>query len=210
MDFNETWQEARSQLPLISLCFGLIRKMSVQASDCVKTKMAADWLRRVWPLLCKCNRWTEFNAPWQEARFRRHLISLCLSENQDGHTNLWLSETFSTKLLLLNGIQWNLKRDKYPVLNILRQVLWADHQHVFHSKKRYSGAGLWPFWALVYIYMKNRALRFSYFLARSVKGWIKKLRSQRASTNFSSLSFETGLLQGHQMHHSDLKSILNN
>ena len=77
-EFNETWQEARSQRPLPSLCF----------SDWSEKKMAAlssDWLRHFRLLLW--NHWREFNETLQEERSQRPLPSLCFlgrSEKQDG------------------------------------------------------------------------------------------------------------------------------
>ena len=72
--------------------------------------LASDWLRHFRLLLC--NRWTEFNETWQEARSQRPLPSLCFSgwlEKQDGRPGLWLAETFKTSPLKpLNGIQQNL------------------------------------------------------------------------------------------------------
>ena len=67
-EFKETWQEARSQRPLPSVCF----------SGRSENKMAApasDWLRHFQLLLW--NRWMEFNETWQEARSQRLLPSLC-------------------------------------------------------------------------------------------------------------------------------------
>ena len=99
-EFNETWQEARSQRPLPSFCFRA-DKMAA---------LASDWLRHFRLLLWY--RWTEFNETWQEARSQRPIPSLCFlgrSEKQDGRPGLWLAETFSTSSLkLLNGIQRNL------------------------------------------------------------------------------------------------------
>ena len=88
-EFKETWQEARSQSPLPSLCFfGPIGK--------------TRWPH--WPLigwgifrLFLWNRWTEFNETLQEARSQRPLPSLCFlgrSEKQNGCPGLWLAETF--------------------------------------------------------------------------------------------------------------------
>ena len=105
--FNETWQEARSQRPLPSLCFRADRKNNMAA-------LASDWLRHFRLLLW--NRWTEFNETWQQARSQRPLPSLCFSgrsEKQDGRPGLWLAETFSTSPLKpLNGIQRNLTGSK--------------------------------------------------------------------------------------------------
>ena len=86
---KETWQEARFQLPLPSLCFRAVRKNKM-------ADPASDWLRHFRLLLW--NRWTEFNETWQEARSRRPLPSLCFSgrsDKQDGHPSHWLAETFS-------------------------------------------------------------------------------------------------------------------
>ena len=71
MEFNENWQEARSQRPLPSLFFfGSIRKNKMAA-------LASDWLRHFRLLLW--NRWTEFNETWQEARSQCLLPCLCFS-----------------------------------------------------------------------------------------------------------------------------------
>ena len=70
-EFNETWQEAKSQRPLPSLCFsGRTEKQDG------RPRAASDWLR-LWLLLW--NRWTEFNEIWQEARSQCPLQSLCFS-----------------------------------------------------------------------------------------------------------------------------------
>ena len=68
-EFNETWQEPRSQRPLPSLCFGADKKNKMAA-------LASDLLRH-FRLLWK--RWTEFNETWQEARSQCPLQSLCFS-----------------------------------------------------------------------------------------------------------------------------------
>ena len=95
-EFNETWQEARSQRRPPSLCFfGPIEKNKMSA-------LASDWLRHFRLLLR--DRWTEFNETWQEARSHRRLSSLCFSgrsEKQNGRPVLLLAETFSTSLLNL-------------------------------------------------------------------------------------------------------------
>ena len=56
----------------------------------------------------------EFNETWQEARSQRPLPSLCFRayRKQAGHPGLWLAETFSTSLKLLNRIQRNLTGSK--------------------------------------------------------------------------------------------------
>ena len=69
-ELNETWQEARSQRLLPSLCFWAGRKNMMAAA-------ASDWLRHF--RLLHWNRWTEFDETWQEARSQRPLPSLCFS-----------------------------------------------------------------------------------------------------------------------------------
>ena len=84
-EFNETWQEARSQRSLPSLCFS-------GRSEKQDGRLASDWLRHFRLLLW--NRWTEFNETWQEARSKRPLPSLCFSgrsEKQNGRPGLWLA-----------------------------------------------------------------------------------------------------------------------
>ena len=59
-EFNGIWQAAWSKRPLPSLCFfraDLKNKMAA---------LASDWLTHFRLL---CNRWTELNETWQEARF---------------------------------------------------------------------------------------------------------------------------------------------
>ena len=63
------------------------------------------------------NRWTEFNETRHEARSQRPLPSLWgffsgRSENNDRRPCLWLAETFSTSLKLLNGVHRNLAGNK--------------------------------------------------------------------------------------------------
>ena len=56
-EFNESWQEARSQRPLPSLCFS-------GQSEKQDGRLASDWLRYF--LLLLWNRWMEFKETWQE------------------------------------------------------------------------------------------------------------------------------------------------
>ena len=46
-----------------------------------KAALASDWLRHFRLLLC--DRWTEFNKTWQEAKFKRPLPSSCYSTKLD-------------------------------------------------------------------------------------------------------------------------------
>ena len=93
-EFNETWQEARSQRPLPSLCFRASRKNKM--ATLAESSSALLWSRVVRRpsvvnfshfRLLLWNRWTEFNETWQEARFQHPLPSLYFSgqsEKQDG------------------------------------------------------------------------------------------------------------------------------
>ena len=119
-EFNKTWQVARSQRPLQSLCFS--------------GRSEKTW----WPPLLwlaekfwtsPLNRWMEFNETWEEARSLRPLPSWCFSgrlAKQNGLPGLWLTETFSTShLTRLNGIQRNFTGSK-QILNIIYQVCVFD------------------------------------------------------------------------------------
>ena len=132
MEFHETWQEARSQRPLPSLCFWADRKNKMAA-------LASDWLRHFRLLLW--NRWTEFNETWQEAKSQRPLPSLCFSgrsEKQDGRPGLWLAEIFSTSSLKpLNRIPRNLTGSK---------ISTSSTKFVFFGP---IGKTRWPLWPLI-------------------------------------------------------------
>ena len=107
MDFNATWQGARSQHPLPSCVFQANRKNKMAA-------LVSDWLTHFRLLLW--NGWTEFNETGQEARSQCPLPRLCFSgrwEKQDGRPGLWFAETFSTfPLKAPNGFQRNLTGSK--------------------------------------------------------------------------------------------------
>ena len=72
-EFNDTWQEARHQRPLPSLCFS--GKSEKQDGHHGLWFTQPDWLRYFRLLLW--NRWTEFNETWHEARPQRPLPRLC-------------------------------------------------------------------------------------------------------------------------------------
>ena len=132
-EFNETWQEARSQRPLQSLCF------SDRSEKNKMTALASDWLRHFRLLLW--NHWREFNETWQEARSQCPLPRLCFSgrsDKQDDRPGLWLAETFSTSALkLLNGIQRNLTG---------RKISMSSTKIVFFGR---IGKTRWPPWPLI-------------------------------------------------------------
>ena len=87
-EFYETWQEARSQCPLPSLCFsGRWEKQDGCPGLWLAETFSTSPLK---PL-------NGIQQTWQEARSERSLPSLCFSgrsEKQDGCPGLWLAETF--------------------------------------------------------------------------------------------------------------------
>ena len=68
-ELNETWQEARSQRPLPSLCI-------LGQSEKQDGRLGL-WLAETFSTSPLINRWTELNETWQEARSQRPLQSLC-------------------------------------------------------------------------------------------------------------------------------------
>ena len=179
-EFIETWQEARSQHPLPSLCFScqsepsllmaflwteIDKTLQVARSQCPlpslcflsrsETKMAVlayDWLRHFWLLLW--NRRREFNKT--EVRVQRSLPSLCFagwSENQDGCPGLWLAETFYF-YFFSETAEWNfIKLDRKQELNVLYQV------NVFRWKTKM--AALTSDWLRNFLLLWNRRTEFN-------------------------------------------------
>ena len=143
-EFNETWQEARSQHPLPSLCFSGWSENKMVA-------LACDWLRNFRLLLCNC--WTEFNETVQEARSQSPLPSVCSSgpwEKQDGCPGLWLAEKFSTSLKPLNGIQRNLTGNKIWTSSTKFVFFLANQKNkmatLVSDWLRHFGLFLWNHW----------------------------------------------------------------
>ena len=149
-EFNETWQEARSQRPLPSLCFSGGLKKNKMAP------LASDWLRHFWLLLC--NRWTEFNETWQEARAQHPLPSLCFSgwsQKLDGRPGLWLAETFSTSPLKppnrkqrnLTGSKISTSSSKFVFFGWISKQKCPPWPIPQKGGTLYSGAWYVAFWA---------------------------------------------------------------
>ena len=148
-EFNETWQEARSQCPLPSLCFWADRKNKMAA-------LASDWLRHFWLLLR--NRWTKFNETLQEARSQCPLPSLCFQADRKNKMAALASdwpETFSSSPLKpLNGIQWNLTGSKISMSSTkfvfygpIRKQKWPPRLIPQKGGTLYSGARYVALWA---------------------------------------------------------------
>ena len=107
-EFNESWQEARSQRPLPSLCFiGLIGKTRWR-----------PWPLIVWVIFDLFSETSERNSMKLDRKQDLNVLYQVRvlsgwSEKQDGGPGLWLSDTFLTSSLKpLNGIQRILTRSK--------------------------------------------------------------------------------------------------
>ena len=106
-EFNKTWQEARSQCPLPSLCFsGRSEKQDCRPglwlAETLSTSPLKPLNRIQWNL-------TGSKNSMSSTKF----VFSGRSEKQDGRPCLWLAETFSTSPLKQpNGIQRNLTGSK--------------------------------------------------------------------------------------------------
>ena len=138
--FYETWQEARSQRPLSSLCFS-------GRSENKMAALASHWLRHFQLLLW--NHWKKFYETWQEARSQRPLSSLCFfrADRKNKMAALasdWLrhfqllfwkvleNEFVLEKSLNLGDLPWNFK---LVVLDFLFCIFWTESLNG-HSKWR--------------------------------------------------------------------------
>ena len=116
-EFNETWLETRSQRPLPSLCIWCrsAKKMAALASDWVRyfrLSDTAEW--KTFSTSLKPLNGIQWNLT--RSKIQRPLPRLCFwgrSEKQDGRSDLWLDESFSTSpRKQLYGIQRNLTGSK--------------------------------------------------------------------------------------------------
>ena len=132
MEFNKTWQEARSQRPLPSLCFS-------GRSEKQDGRPGLWWLRHFRLLLW--HRWTEFNKTWQEARSQRPLPILFFFRANRKKTRWqpwpligWDIFDFSSETAELNSTKLDRKQD----LKVIYQVC------VFRVDRKKDGRpGLW-------------------------------------------------------------------
>ena len=147
IEFNETWQYARSQLPLPSLCFS---SWSEKQDGCP----GPDWLRHFWLLLWNC--WRESIKTWQEVKSQCPLPSLCFSNKMTALASDWLRHF---RLLLWH--RWtefkNLtKLDRKQYLDVLYQVKFCV---LAHPSRR-------PKWAIVIAHRLSSvrlSVNFSHF-----------------------------------------------
>ena len=122
-EFKETWQEARSQRPLPSLCFsGPSEKQDGRPGL---------WLAETFQLLNGIQRnLTGSEISTSSTKF----MFSGWSEKQDGLPGFWLAETFSTfPLIMLIWISWNLTGSKVSTSStnilFLDQTIKEDSRH---------------------------------------------------------------------------------
>ena len=101
-EFNKTWQEARSQRPLPSLCFsGRSKKQDGGPGLWFAETFSTSSLK---PLYGIQRNLIGSKISTSSTKF----VFLGRSEKQDGRPRLWLAETFlNSPLKPQNGIQWN-------------------------------------------------------------------------------------------------------
>ena len=131
-ELNQTWQEARYQRPLPSLCFRTDRKNKMAA-------LAYDWLRHFWLLLG--NRWTELNETWQEARYQRPLPSLCFRTDRKNKMAALTTDWLRHFLFLL----WNC-RTEFNENMTGSKISTSSTKFVFFGP---IGKSRWPPWPLI-------------------------------------------------------------
>ena len=131
-EFNETWQKARSQRPLPSLCFsGRSEKQDGRPGLWLAETFSTSPLKRLNGIQRNL---TGSKISTSSTKF----VFLCWSENQDGRPGLWLAETFSTSPLKpLNRIQRNLTGSK---------ISSSSTKLVFFGP---IGKTRWPPWPLI-------------------------------------------------------------
>ena len=164
-EFNETWQEARSQCPLRNRWMEFNETWQEARQADWKNKMAAlasDWLRHFRLLLC--NHWAEFNETCRSKTWMSstEFVFFGPTKKQDCHPCLWLAETFSTSPLKpLNGIQRNLTGSKIHCLplSLCFSDRWVNKNcRTGHSVKQVAH---WAscfssfFWKVLFLFPRN-------------------------------------------------------
>ena len=151
-EFNETWQEGRTQHPLPSLCFSDRSENKVAA-------LASDWLKHV-RLLWNC--WTEFNETWREARSQCPLPSLCFfgpigkTRRPPLHLIGWDIFDFSSETAERNSRKLDRKQD----LNVLYQFC------VFRANRKNKMAAIASDWLNIFDFSSETAEQNSTILDR--------------------------------------------
>ena len=132
MEFNETWQEARSQCPLQSLCFSSRSKKQdgrpgLWLAEIFSTSSLKPLNRIQWNL-------TGSKISTSSTKF----VFFGPIGKTNGRPGLWLAEIFSTfSLKPLNRIQWNLTGSK---------ISTSSTKFVFFVR---IGKTRWPPWPLI-------------------------------------------------------------
>ena len=131
-EFDETWQEGRSQRPLPRLCFsGRSENQDGRPGVWLAETFSTSPLK---PLNGTQRNLTGSKISTSFTKF----VLLGRSEKQDGRPGLWLAETFSTSPLKpLNGIQRNLTGSKTST---------SSTKFVFFGP---IGKTRWPSWPLI-------------------------------------------------------------
>ena len=131
MEFNETWQEAKSQHPLPSLCFlGQSEKQDGRPSLWLTETFSTSPLK---PMNRIQRNLTGSKISMSSTKF----VFSGQSEKKDDRPGLWLAETFSTSLKSLNGIQGNLTGSK---------ISMSSTKFLFFGP---IGKTRWPPWPLI-------------------------------------------------------------
>ena len=129
-EFNEIWQDARSQRPLLSLCFsGRSEKQDDRPSIWLAETFSTSSLKRM-------NR-IQRNLTGSKISTSFTKFVFFGSVGKNGRPGLWLAETFSTSLKSLNGIQRNLTGSK---------ISMSSTKFVFFGP---IGKARWPPWPLI-------------------------------------------------------------
>ena len=124
-EFNESWQEARSQRPVPRLCFRADRKNKMAA-------LVSDLLRH-FPLLLWIG-WIEFHETWQELRSQRLLSSLCFS----GWSKKAMAAPASDWLRHFQFFLWNQWMEFNEIWQKARSKWMSSTKIVFFSGGRIS------------------------------------------------------------------------
>ena len=146
MEFNETWQEARSQRPLPSLCFsGRSEKQEGRPGLWLAETFSTSPLK---PLNGIQGNLIGSKISTSSTKF----VFLGRSEKQDGRPGLWLAETFFTfPLKPLSGIRRNLsgskistsstkfvfsgRSEKQDWLRHFRLLLWTEFNETWQEAR---------------------------------------------------------------------------
>ena len=164
-EFNETWQETRSQRPLPSLCFsGWSEKQDGYPGLWLAETFSTSILKRL----------KGIQRNLTGIKISMFSTKLCFSgrmEKQDGCPGLWLAATFLTSLLkLLNGIQGNLTGSKISTSST--KFVFSDR-----SDKQDGHPGLWS------------AETFLTFLLKRLNGIQRNLIGSKISTSSTKFVF---------------------